>query len=119
MAGSRCGAVSPAKLSSMSSTREGHERIDRISLELHRACARKLREHPELLTIARENLHRWSGLDSRSQPYFERWAEMLDLPLDQLLDLTVEEIERMTALRHTSPSAGVLDIAERRRILQQ
>jgi hypothetical protein len=103
----------------MSGALEGHARIDGISLELHRACAAKLRAHPELLALARENLDRWSKLNSRSQPYWDAWREMLDLPLDQLLDLMVEESERMTALRHTSPFAGVLDIAERRAVLQR
>ena len=98
---------------------EGHERIDRMSLALHRACAQKLRTHPELLAIARDNLDRWSKLNSRSQPYFDKWRELLDLPLDQLLNLMVEETEQMTALRHASPFAGVLNIAERRRILRQ
>ena len=98
---------------------DGHARIDTISLELHRACAAKLRAHPELLEVARENLDRWSTLNSRSQPYWDAWRKMLDLPLDQLLNLMVDDSERMTALRHTSPFAGVLDIAERRAILQR
>jgi hypothetical protein len=98
---------------------EGHKRLDRISLELHRACAAKLRAHPELLAVARDNLDRWSKLNERTQPYWDTWREMLDLPLDELLALMQEESERMTALRHTSPFAGLLDIAERRRILRQ
>src|SRR5690242_19174189 len=33
----------------------GHQRVDRRSLEMHRAIAEKLRAHPELLEIALEN----------------------------------------------------------------
>ena len=103
----------------MAQTQEGHERIDRISLELHRACAAKLRSQPELIAIVRDNLDRWSKLNSRTQPYWDEWRKMLDLPLNQLLELMVQEGERMTALRHVSPFAGVLDIAERRAVLQR
>ena len=98
---------------------EGHERIDRISLELHRALADKLRMNPELIAIAHDNLERWSNMGSRAQPYWDTWREMLKLPLDDLLKLTLEESERMTALRHTSPFAGVLDVGERRAMLDR
>ena len=103
----------------MSSTLEGHARQDRRSLELHRAVAAKLRDHPELLGIAHDNLDRWSKLESRTQPYWDTWREMLKLPLEELLTLILEDSERMTALRHTSPFAGILDISERRAILQR
>ena len=98
---------------------EGHERIDQMSLELHRAIAEKLRANPQLLAIAHDNLDRWSKMGSRAQPYWDTWRELLKLPLDRLLELLLEESERMTALRHTSPFAGVLDIRERRAILQR
>ena len=45
----------------MSSALSGHQRLDRRSLALHQAIAAKLRAHPELLAIARENLDRWSA----------------------------------------------------------
>ena len=103
----------------MSNTAEGHERIDRMSFRLHQAIAAKLRAHPELLAIAHDNLDRWSKLNSRTQPYWDKWREMLALPLEQLLDLMLEDSERMTALRHTSPFAGVLTPKERWAILNQ
>ena len=91
----------------------GHQRIDRRSLELHRAIADKLRAHPELIGIARENLVRWAEVAGRSMPYWEAWREILDRPLPEILGLSVEDTERMAALRQATPFAGVLEPAER------
>jgi hypothetical protein len=97
----------------MSVPLRGHQRIDRRSLELHRAIAAKLRTHPELIGIARDNLARWSANESRSQPYWDAWREILERPLEEVLELLEEESERMTAMRQATPFAGVLEPAER------
>jgi len=98
---------------------QGHARIDRRNLEMHQAIACKLRSHPELLEIARENLARWSARDSRSQPYWDAWREIFTRPVTEVLELIVENSERMTAMRQASPFAGVLDESERRAILER
>src|SRR5215813_6628526 len=90
-----------------------HERIDRRSLALHRAIAGKLRADPSLLAIAHDNLDRWSRTSGRSQPYLDAWREILKRPLDEVLTLLVEDSERMTAMRQSSPFAGVLEPKER------
>ena len=91
----------------------GHRRIDRRSLELHRAIAAKLQAHPALLEIARDNLARWSSSQGRSQPYWDAWREILGRPLPEILELLGEERERMDAMRQSTPFAGVLEPAER------
>jgi hypothetical protein len=91
----------------------GHKRIDQRSLALHRAIADKLRDNPALLEIARSNLDRWSVTNSRSQPYWDAWREILNRPLEEILALLVEDSERMTAMRQATPFAGVLDPRER------
>ena len=91
----------------------GHERVDRRSLELHRAIAVKLRAHPELIRIAHENLARWSAKGGRSQPYWDAWREILGRPLPEILRLLEEKSERMNAMRQATPFAGVLDPRER------
>jgi hypothetical protein len=91
----------------------GHLRIDRRSLALHQAVAEKLRAHPELIEIARENLSRWYAGAGRSQPYLDEWRRILDLPLEEVLSLMEQDGERMTALRQSSPFAGILEPAER------
>jgi hypothetical protein len=92
---------------------DGHQRIDRRSLALHRAISMKLLAQPELIEIARENLDRWSLARGRSQPYWDAWREILNRPLPEILDLLHEESERMTDLRQATPFAGVLEPAER------
>ena len=91
----------------------GHQRIDQRSLALHRAIAEKLRANPALLEIARENLDKWTLMESRSQPYWDAWREILSRPLREILDLLGQENERMAALRQATPFAGVLQPAER------
>lgn len=93
-----------------------HDRIERRSLALHRAIAAKLREHPELLSVAADNIERWSRRGGRSQPYLETWREILGLPFSKLLELIEEDSPRMTELRQSTPFAGILDPRERWRI---
>jgi hypothetical protein len=97
----------------MSVPPEGHQRIDRRSLALHRAIAEKLAANPALIEIARENLDRWSLQRGRSQPYWDAWREILSHPLPYVLDLMVEDSERMTAMRQATPFAGILEPKER------
>jgi hypothetical protein len=97
----------------MSVALRGHQRLDQRSIELHRAIADKLRAYPALLDIARENLDRWSQMPGHSQPYWDAWRELLNRPFENLLDLLVEDSERMTAMRQATPFAGVLTPAER------
>jgi hypothetical protein len=91
----------------------GHLRIDQRSLALHRAVAEKLRAHPELIEIARENLNRWYAGAGRSRPYLDEWRRIMDLPLEEVLALMGLDSERMTALRQASPFAGILEPAGR------
>lgn len=92
---------------------KGHARVDARSLAMHRAIAEKLRARPELIAIAHDNLERWSVSNPRSKPYWDAWREVLARPLPEILALIVEDGERMTAMRQTSPFAGVLDPRER------
>lgn len=91
----------------------GHQRVERRSLELHRAIAAKLRAHPELIEIAHDNLARWSAAPGRSQPYWDAWREILAQPLPKILELLEQDSERMAALRQATPFAGVLEPGER------
>ena len=90
-----------------------HDRIERRSLALHRAIADKLRAEPELLEIARQNLRNWSALAGGSQPYWDEWRKILNLPLEDLLKLIQEDNPRMTELRQSNPFAGVLEPKKR------
>jgi hypothetical protein len=92
---------------------QGHQRLDRRSLALHRAIADKLCANTALLAIARENLERWSLARGLSRPYWDRWREILDLPLSCVPELIVEDSETMTAMRQATPFAGILEPKER------
>lgn len=97
----------------------GHARIDQRSLAMHRAIADKLSADPGLLRIATANLDRWYPTSGASAPYLDTWRKLLDLPLEELLHLMVDQSERMTALRQSSPFAGVLTPHERWAIYAQ
>jgi hypothetical protein len=90
-----------------------YAKVDARSLAMHRAIAEKLRAHPELMEIAHENLERWSAAPGRSGRYWDQWRELLSRPLPEVLAAIVEDSERMTAMRQTSPFAGVLEPRER------
>jgi hypothetical protein len=66
-----------------------------------------------LIEIARENLNRWYASAGRSQPHLDKWRRILDLPLEEVLSLIEKDGERTTALRQSSPFAGILEPAER------
>jgi hypothetical protein len=97
----------------MSLRLQEHQRIDERSIALHRAIAEKLCVQPELIEIAGDHLDRWSLNGGNSQPYWDAWREILQLPLSEVLPLLEERGERMTATRQATPFAGVLTPVER------
>jgi hypothetical protein len=97
----------------------GHGRVDARSLAIHRAIAEKLRECPELMEVAFDNLRRWSAEAGRAQRYLEEWGRLLERPLDEVLQLMVEDSEWMRAMRQAGPFAGVLSPKERWAIYDQ
>ena len=52
---------------------------------MHRLIATRLRQKPELLDIARENLAHWLNSAGKSTPYLTAWRNILDHPMDLLL----------------------------------
>ena len=80
---------------------------------MHRAIAEKIRRDPSLLEVAHENLRRWEGVIPNAAPYLRRWKDLLALPLEELLGRMVDPGEEMTAMRQSSPFAGILTPKER------
>jgi hypothetical protein len=97
----------------------GHERIDARSLAMHRAIGVKLRANPALVKAARATLERWLERGGSAVPYYLRWREILSLPVEQVAEMLVAESEQMTALRQSSPFAGMLSNQERWAILEE
>lgn len=92
-----------------------HELQDKVSLELARCVAARLRESPELLGLARDNLARWTRLNSDAPALlrcYAEWREILELPVQDICDLLCAETAQGQRLRQNSPFAGVLSPAE-------
>jgi hypothetical protein len=100
-----------------------HAQIDQLNLELGRAVATKLRRQPELFdNVVRRRLRRWrisieSG-DTSSRQYLEEWEKLAADGLETCLARLTEQSEKSTALRQSSPFAGVLTSSERMRIIR-
>ncbi len=92
-----------------------HELINEISLELGRCTAARLRQQPELLQLAQENLARWSRLNANAPGLlrcYAEWREILHRPLEEICKLLSSESEEARRLRQNSPFAGVLSARE-------
>ena len=92
-----------------------HSGINRVSLELARRVAERLRASPDLLEIARANLSRWQERNADSPALlrcYAEWESILTRPLEQICALLVAETEEGQRLRQNSPFAGVLSAAE-------
>ena len=94
-----------------------HMRIEQRSLALHQVISQHLRENPDLLQIARNNLERWVKRDGEIPPWKE-WKEILRKPLTQIVDVIVSKTEKGRQLRQSSPFCGVLTPKERWKIYE-
>ena len=92
-----------------------HELTDKISLELGLRTAARLREQPELLSFAQENLARWSRQNANAPALlrcYAEWRELLNHPLHEICALLSGESETARRFRQNSPFAGVLSARE-------
>jgi hypothetical protein len=92
-----------------------HELQDAISLELARRVAARLRVSPEALSVARDNLDRWSqrnaGATTLPRCYAE-WRAILDHPVEEICERLCAETAEGQRLRQNSPFVGILSPAE-------
>lgn len=94
-----------------------HRRLDLRSLALHTLIARKIARNPELLKIAHNNLHRWGERWGSDVPrWHAEWRAILRRPWPEVAALITDSGELATRLRQSTPFAGVLSAAERKRI---
>ncbi len=92
-----------------------HAVQDEISLEIGCRTAARLRERPDLLEVAWENLRNWSCRNSDSPSLlrcYAEWQTLLSGSLDEICGLLCAETEEAQRLRQNSPFAGVLSPAE-------
>lgn len=93
-----------------------HQLAEARSLALHQEVARRLREDPSGIDRARSRVLEWKAEGAVHPDYIDRWLDVLDAPLEEILDLLVEQSEEANALRQVTPFAGVVDARTRWRI---
>jgi len=88
---------------------------DRRSLAYGLLIAAKLVSRPnEVLGVARRNLDHLRKVhsDGSADRYLNRWEELVDSPLETLIQVLVSTDEESIDLRHASPFAGLVTQAE-------
>jgi len=109
-----------ADASGMELVIEVHPRLtleETRSLELSRAVAEKLPDHPEWIAKAHERLEKLRTVHPQSATYFDEWEQLLCGPLSKLLQRMVARDQRARDLRAASPWGAVLDQPERLEII--
>lgn len=98
--------------------RAGLRREQLASLWLHRAVAGHLVQDPwTVLERARLNLDALAREHPSAATWLDAWGRALDNGPEQVLELLGSRAESAVELRQNSPFAGVLDDAERRRVV--
>lgn len=96
-----------------------HRLIEARSLAMHCLIVRKVDAKPRLLNVARRNVESWLARYGHSAPAaLEEWRAILSRPWPEIASILVDPGERGARLRQSSPFAGVLTQAERRRIYE-
>jgi hypothetical protein len=93
--------------------------IELFSLSLHRLAVARMRADSALVSRAASTLERWrqeSG-PARSEPYFDRWHELLAKGVDAREAATCTDTDAAAALRSVSPLGGLVTPAERKSLL--
>lgn len=92
-----------------------HSTIDRVSLEIARQVAGRVRRHPELVDLARANLARWARQNAATPSLlrcYAEWQAILSRPMDEVCERLCAETDEGQRLRQNSPFVGVLSPAE-------
>lgn len=96
-----------------------HRILDARSLAMHCLIARRIAADPALLDVARRNLNHWQALADGAAPrHLREWRQILAQPWPSIAALITEQSERAARLRQSSPFAGILTTAERRRVYE-
>jgi hypothetical protein len=96
-----------------------HQLQDERSFAIHQLIAERLQGDPGLLEGPRARLAEWRQARDMHPRYIEAWSELLNGSLERLVALLVERSEWATAMRHTSPFAGIVDFQTRDRIWKE
>ena len=100
----------------MRQPRRTHRAAELHSLAYHRLVAERLDER--IVEQARRRLARWRETDRIDPRWATEWERVLSLPLERIAKAIAADTARASALRQTSPFAGVLDHHERRHLTE-
>lgn len=96
-----------------------HRLLEARSLAMHVVIAQKIEREPELLHIPRDNLKRWKARWENEAPaWYDEWCNIMSRPWPEIAAIITEPSEEGARLRQSSPFAGVLSAAERKRIYE-
>ena len=97
-----------------------HRQLDERSLAFGCLLAQRISENPGLIAQARATATRWLQTSSaRSAPALHEWLELLNGPLEGVIQLLIARDERATRLRQSNPFAGALSPQERNEIIRR
>ena len=94
-----------------------HRRADRRSLAYHRAVAKRLRR--PMVDAARRQIWQWQREGRIDDRYATAWLDILNRPVPEVRRALSADSPRMRDLRQSSPFAGTLTEAERRKIFAE
>lgn len=86
---------------------------------MHQLIAERIRANPGLLAGPRARVAEWQRSRTMNPKYPRLWAQLLNGPLDELINMLLDPGEYATELRHVSPFAGILDMDTRDRIYRE
>jgi len=97
-----------------------HRLIDERSRAFGEAIAARLKEDPRRIERARANIARWlESADPGVRAVLLEWRELLNGPMDDLLNVLTRMDDRCIRLRQSNPFAGELPPHERNSILRR
>jgi hypothetical protein len=94
--------------------------IEQFTLGFHRVALKRLRDQPELISLAENTLTRWEaqGAAKSSQAHRDTWRKLLRSGVAAIEAEVCNESERAALLRSVSPLGFVLSESERSQIRQ-
>jgi hypothetical protein len=94
-----------------------HRRANRRSLAYHRTVAKRLRR--PMVDAARHQVWQWQREGRIDDRYATAWLDILNRPVPEVRRALRADTASMRDLRQSSPFAGTLTEAERRKILAE
>ncbi len=96
-----------------------HARNDRFSLLLHREAAQELVHDERLLERARSILTAWKLRNTSAPRDWDEWLRILDQGTEAVMQVMIEEDERSTRLRQSSPFSVLVPARRRWALLKE